>query len=86
MKKRIEQHALRHIVIHLTFSVEMLGRLPHVDLAQVLREERIAVAHEDEVFEVLSTLTSGMPEDRAEDPRGAPSRRKEGELAVVAFS
>ena len=33
-QKRIEQHALRHIVIHLTFSVDMLGRLPHVDLAR----------------------------------------------------
>ena len=53
VKRTIEQHALRHIVTHLTFSVEMLGRLPHVDLAQVLREERIAVFHEDEVFEVL---------------------------------
>ena len=64
----------------------MRRRLPHVVLAQVLPEKRIAVFHEDEVFEVLATLTSGMPEDRAEDPRGAPSRRKEGELAVVAFS
>ena len=30
----LKENEVRHIVIHLTFSVDMLGRLPHVDLAR----------------------------------------------------